>query len=235
MVEFVKRLTAACVLLIACSRSPSPPSIGSQTTTSAADGDGRGGGSHQSEEEKARMADLHLTAEAHVDQGILSLTYRVENSSDRDVYLLNRVHDNSLLPKANIVYVELFRAERTLHAYKDVPPIPDGFSPVMPHFPYVTPLRAKQSVSETLSIPVPVREFRAYVAKAPEVVEARYDRLRFSLGYYWSVPGMKEDTRKLQDGTEVVVPRAPPGFRLENGTLETSLPLSVSVLEPKSR
>lgn len=179
------------------------------------------------------MTDLRLTAKADVEHDQLLLTYSVENTSDRDAYLLNRVYDNSLLPRPELAYVELQHAERTLRVYKDVPPIPDGFRPVMPHFPYVTPLRAKQTLTETLPIPLPVREFRAYVKRATDFTEARYERLTFAIGYYWSAPGMQEPVKVLQNGVEVIVPRPPPGFRLEIGTLETRLPLSVDVLEPK--
>jgi hypothetical protein len=178
------------------------------------------------------MTDLRLTATAHVDSNTLSLTYSVENQSDRDAYLLNRVYDNTLLPRPELAYVELLPTTRCVRVYKDVPPIPEGFRPVMPHFPYVTPLRAKQSLTETLHLGVPVREFRAYVPKAIDLHETRYQQLTFALGYYWSAPGMQEPVKALQDGVEVVVPRPPPGFRLEFGTLEASLQLTVGVLEP---
>lgn|GEM_PF-3227147 len=182
----------------------------------------------------APTTDLHMSLSAEIVDGVLLMQYTVVNSSNRDVYLLNRVYDSSMQPKPDLIYIELLAGERTVHAYKDIPPIPEGFAPAMPHCPYVTPVRAHQRYAETVHIPAPVREFRAYFEQPSRLVEATYPLLSFSLGYYWSVPGMKEPTERLNSGVEVLLPEPPPRTKLEGGSLIERSRLSIPVLEPRT-
>ncbi len=179
------------------------------------------------------MADLQLHFRIQREADTLVLQYGVENPSQRDVYLLNRVHDQSLQTSPEMIYIELDRANRIVVAYKNIPEIPSGPPPTMPVAPYVTPVRAGARFAETVRIPLPVREFRAYTAVPEDGRPKTYAGLSFTLGYYWSVPGMQESTQQIVPGVEVIIPRNPPGTSLEFGTLTSGVQsLEIPVLEP---
>jgi hypothetical protein len=156
---------------------------------------------------------------------VLVLHYGVENQTMRDAYLLNRVHDHSLRTNPDFVYIELDRARRIVRTCKDVPAIPAGMNPTMPAAPYVTPLRAGQNFTETIQIALPVREFSAYVSVPENGRTEQYGGLTFTLGYYWSLPGMKEHAQEIVPGVEVLIPTPPPGTRVEFGKLSSGVML----------
>jgi hypothetical protein len=178
------------------------------------------------------VTELLLQTRLELTPDALLLRYSVENRAARDAYLLNRVHDQSLATNPDLIYIELDRERRVVRTYKKVPNIPKGMSPTMPAAPYITPLRAGQSFDETVRIALPVREYSAY-APAPErgrtVV---YAALTFALGYYWSVPGMKERTQEIIPGVEALIATPPPGLRIEFGELSSNvLQANLPVLE----
>jgi len=180
-----------------------------------------------------RMPELRVLTKLEQVGGLLVLSYGVDNQTNRDVYLLNRVHDQSLRTSPDLVYVEFNREQRLVSAYKKIPAIPPGLSPTMPAAPYVTPLRAGKRFMESIRIELPVREFSAY-APAPEKTRAAHYRgLIFTLGYYWSVPGMKERTLEIVPGVEAITTLAPPGTQLEFGeTVSDVMQFDIPVMEP---
>jgi hypothetical protein len=179
-----------------------------------------------------RMADLQLLAHLERAGDALLLHYSVENNAARDAYLLNRVHDQSLQTTSDFVYIDFDRERRLVSAYKKVPAIPAGMAPTMPAAPYVTPLRAGQRFSETLRIALPVHEYSAYAPLPENGQPASYRGLRFTLGYYWSLPGMKERTQQIIPGVEALVTTPPPGSPIEFGELQSDvMPSNIPVVE----
>jgi hypothetical protein len=169
------------------------------------------------------VAELLFKTRLDLEKDVLMLHYDVENRAARDAYLLNRVHDQSLHTTPDLIYIDLDRDRRIVRAYKRVPAIPKGMSPTMPATPYVTPLRAGQSFSETVRINLPVHEFSAYVAMPENGRTVAYTGLTLTLGYYWSMPGMKERTQNIIPGVEVLIPTPPPGVRVEFGELSSEV------------
>ena len=180
-----------------------------------------------------RMAEgLNLLTRVEISGEQLVLHYGVENRSTRDVYLRNRLHDFSRRIDANLAWIHLLTDRRLVWIFKDAPPVPPDMNVAMPIRPYVTPLRASKRFAESLRIALPVREVRAYETIPQDKRQERpatYAGLYFTLGYYWSVPGMKE-TEKDVNGTPVVVAQPPAGTQLQFGQLTsevTSLELPV--------
>lgn len=169
------------------------------------------------------VAELVLQTHLEVTGEHLLLHYHVENRAERDAYLLNRVHDQSLQTDPNLVYISLDREHRIVKASKKIPNIPAGMNPTMPAAPYVTALRSGQSMHEAVQIPLPVREFSAYAALPEEGQTVTYRGLVFALGYYWSTPGMKERTEQIIPGVEVLIPTPPPAIQIEFGELMSDL------------
>ncbi len=184
------------------------------------------------------MNQISIVTKAEIQGDRLLVSYGVENKADRDVYLLNRVHNKAGQLSPDFAYVELHTADHSVWIYKKIPDLPAGVQMAMPEAPYVTPVRAGKRFAETINLPVPLHEYRAYDPRpADSLVEhpATYSSVRVTVGYYWSVAGMKEMTDKVA-GTEVILPQAPPRTRLEFGELNgPSMHLSVPVLEQVSR
>lgn len=179
------------------------------------------------------MPELRLLTKLQQEGGFLVLSYGVDNQTNRDAYLLNRVPDQALRTSPDLVYIELKREQRLVSAYKKIPPIPPNMSPTMPVTPYVTPLRAGKRFMETIRIELPVREFSAYLPVPEKTRSAHYRGLVLTLGYYWAVAGMKERTQAIVPGVEVLIASPPPGTRLEFGELVSDImQFDIPVMEP---
>lgn len=179
------------------------------------------------------MNELQLAAHVERVREILEIHYTVVNPTARDVYLLNRVHDHSLLTNPDLVYIELLHTSRVVNVYKDIPEIPVGMSPTMPISPYVTALRAAMSFAEVIHLKIPLQTENAYAPRPTNVRPSVYKGLSFSLGYYWSVPDVKEKTQEIVPGVEILIPTPPPKARMEFGVLHSGpFPIEIPVLEP---
>jgi hypothetical protein len=184
------------------------------------------------------MADLVMTMTTAVVGGALALTYTVRNEASQDAYLLNRLYtDSPSAMTADVAWVELDAAGQTARVTKGIPDLPVGISsgPTVPMAPYVTPLRAGASFTETIRLPLPLRISRAYgrspLPKPGQDKLAVFHRMNFNLQYYWREPGMTE-TPTTAFGQPVVLPG---GFRgqLRFGMLHASSdPVQIQVLIP---
>lgn len=168
--------------------------------------------------EGGHMADeLVLETRFEVTPNSLNLTYKVENRGNLDAYLLNRLYrpgpPMDLSP--DLVYTRLERNLKAVVLEKKIANIPGDRNVAAPVAPFVTPVRSGASFSETIRVPIPVNEYREYSLlghpkNPPRLVE--YQRASFTLGFYWSAPGVVDQTQNY-DGVTVVIPRFPPGMR----------------------
>ena len=175
---------------------------------------------------------LQLDAEFAVDHNSKTflLAYGVRNLSSQDVYLINRLYRQ--VPKVeidpNLIYTYLDQQRATIRLEKKIPDIPTDRNVLVPVSPFSTPLRAGQHFTEHVSIPLPVKEYREYDSageSSGRVVMFHY--AVFRLGYYWSVPGTKEETKSI-GGVDVVLPHFPPGTKMRWGVAETQ-PMGIQV------
>jgi hypothetical protein len=178
-------------------------------------------GAAQIPRKEVGMEELRMQTRLERVNDFLALHYEVESHSTRDAYLLNRINDLSLQTTPDLIYIELDHGRRLVRAYKKIPDIPPGMSPTMPIAPYVTPLRAGQKFNEVVRIRLPVREYLAYTAVPTEGRTVAYAGLTFTLGYYWSVPGMKERVQQIVPGVEVLIPTPPPAVHIEFADLSS--------------
>lgn len=185
------------------------------------------------------MADaLELSATFSFADDHLLLRYRVNNNGPVDVYLLNRLYRTTpewdMSP--DVVYIELDRRTQTVWFSKRLADLPAGVNVTAPVAPFVTPLRAGASFTEDVRVPLPVEEYRQYGLREPGIGpgtrERTYQAAWFTIGYYVRPDGTNEETRNVQ-GTDVVMPRTPPGVRLQFGRLDSKVwQLAIPVLEP---
>jgi hypothetical protein len=178
-------------------------------------------------------AALEMSATFTIADDHLVLRYRVNNSGPVDAYLLNRLYRTS--PEWNlspdVVYVELERAKETVWLSKRLADVP--LNVTAPVAPFVTPVRAGDSFTEDVRVPLPVEEYWEYPPRdlSDETREQTYRAVYFTLGYYWRPDGTREETREIH-GTAVVMPRTPPGVPLQFGRLESrTQALAIPVLE----
>lgn len=169
---------------------------------------------------------LQFSASFKLDAQHLVLEYEVRNQGASDAYLLNRLFQSAPEWKMtpDIIYVQFHRPSETIVLSKKIAELPEGKRVTSPVAPFVTPLRAGSSFKEKVQIPLPVKEYLQYPsgtgAEATERRKLTYKFVQFRLGYYWKPEGTTEDVRDIS-GTEVVMPRTPPGKPLTFGTLET--------------
>ncbi len=184
------------------------------------------------------MDQISILTKAEIQGSRLLVSYGVENKADRDIYLLNRVHDKSGRINPDLTYVELHRADKTVWISKKIPDLPAGVQMAAPEAPYVTAVRAGTRFAETLHLPLPIHEYLAYDPRPADSLEEHaetYSGVRVTIGYYWAVPGMKEVADKVF-GTDVILPQAPPRTRLDFGVLSGPLmQVSVPVVERVAR
>ena len=172
----------------------------------------------------AHNGDIQLSAELSLAADRLVLSYRVENTGRSDVYLVNKVY--KALPKAEInkdfAYVWLTE-QGGLYIEKDIPPVPQGLSPTSLVVPYMSVVRAGASFTETVELPIPVRQYIEYLDNTPP---ADPDKERvvttngvvFSIGYFVRPPGATERFEQ-QLGEEVVLFQNPPSARARHEKL----------------
>lgn len=173
------------------------------------------------EKEQAARTELVLSATFKKMENELHVSYQVKNGSHRDVYLINRLYRTipELTISADFIYIHLEKESRAVHLLKKIPDLPKGKQVTSPVSPFVTPVRAGEDFGETVHIPLPIKEYREY-AGAAAGVEAVYDSIDLTLGYYWRVEGGTEEIRKIGK-VDVVMPRSPPGVRPVFGMLQT--------------
>jgi hypothetical protein len=180
------------------------------------------------------MPDLSFVVKATADQKTLSVGYRVVNKSGRDAYLLNRLYRSTpeWLMSPDVVFIDFDRPAAVAHLSKRIPATPSGVNVTMPYTPFVSPVRANATFSEVIRLPLPLHEYKQFGNKpAPPDKEPRvvqFSHLILQVQYYWRPPATTEETRDVQ-GTEVIVPRTPPGSHLEFGFLDSG---SVAVSFP---
>lgn len=171
---------------------------------------------------------IRLSAEFTADSRQLVLKYQVFNQSSTDAYLLNRLYRSSPAweMSPDVIYVQLDTASETVLLAKKLADLPSGIRVTAPVAPYVTPLRANSSFREEVHIPIPVKEYIQYPTPGSTLSDKThvvvFKNIRFTLGYYWRPEGTREDVTDLQ-GTEVIMPRTPPGKVLEFGQLDSGL------------
>lgn len=170
---------------------------------------------------------LDLAIRVSVSPENLVIEYAVRNNTATDAYLLNRLSSPNGQISSNIAYVSLDRGRKIVRVGKYVADLPVDSSPTFPVAPFVTPLRGQSTFHETVTLPLPIREFEEYIAYAPSdgsELPVQYAGVQFTLGYYWSEPGVTERTVN-----GVVLPEGFKSFpqfgRLTSDVFAVSLPV----------
>jgi hypothetical protein len=185
---------------------------------------------------------ITLHVECKLTRTHLVVAYDVENHAAIDAYLLNRLYRTgpawSMDP--DIVYVQLDEGEATVRLAKKLADLPPDRVVAAPMAPFVTPLRAGATYRETIRVPLPVAAYEQYPKEAPPPPDQqdirRFGAVELLLGYYWRPEGTIEEVKEI-GGSEVVVPRTPPGVRpdlkvLASARVAIEVPVAIPVALP---
>jgi hypothetical protein len=178
---------------------------------------------------------ISMKAEFDVGDTALVVDYEVSNSSHRDVYLLNKLQRPAPAGEtdANLVYIQLDPASRAVRLSKRIPEIPPGVLVYQPISPYITPLRAGERFREVFHVALPIEEYAAYglpARSAPTHPEV-YERVDFTLQYFWRTEGMLESTVTINTHEILVARGGAPLKPSDFGFLEAErLRLTIPVL-----
>lgn len=167
----------------------------------------------------------------------LHIHYSVRNDGVRDAYLLNRLFRSSPPDFGpDIAYVEFDRPDRVVLVSKRIPDVPPDVDPTGLVAPFVTPLRMRETFTETFKLALPLRVILEYGLSQqllpPEQERiTEYRGMRFRLAYYWRDDGVTETPGVAFDQPVVIpgnFPRFPPILELVSPVVPVPLP----VIEP---
>ena len=134
-----------------------------------------------------------MSAEAGVQDEMLSISYQVHNILEQPIYLVNRVFkwsDAGFSVDPAIVYTQLSDGELWLtKANLDVP---ENFDVEDPDVPFLTKVEAGETFEESFSLPLPLEPYHAYnqVRRAEEPVS--FEQLKLVIGW---LPGEAVNAR----------------------------------------
>jgi hypothetical protein len=131
--------------------------------------------------------DINLVFEVLENTGaLLRVRYEAANVSAADLYLFNRLwrkYTEKMVFELDPDMVFVSSKNGTVRLLKGSPDIPDDMAVESPYIPLVTELPRGQRFSETISIPLPLKELNPYKPGSAAVIENPAS-LVFSLGYF---------------------------------------------------
>ena len=145
------------------------------------------------ERDMNNVTGVTISAEAGVQDELLSISYRVHNILDQPIYLVNRVFkwsSDGFSVDPTIVYTQLSDGELWLTKAKL--DIPENFDVEDPDVPFLTKVEAGETFEESFSLPLPLEPYHAYnqVRRVEEVAD--FDQLKLVIGW---LPGEAVTTR----------------------------------------
>jgi hypothetical protein len=137
--------------------------------------------------------------QANIDDGVLltatdvetradnmSFTYRMDNGSPYRAYLVNQLFHRrgaeGFQVDPNLTYTELIQGP-ILHLRKQLIEVPEWLDVEAPEVPYVTPVAAGESFSETINLRCPISPHDPYNLQKRTAEPYNVHRLIFTLGY----------------------------------------------------
>ena len=119
---------------------------------------------------------------------ILSLEYKVKNTTGKTIYLFNVLYEwdakGQPVPAPQGVYASL-NEDKVLHLAKEIPPAPSIKSVEVRRIPYVTKIEAGAEFREKVDLKIPIEEYNPYFPKqtdsktAPATAESVYFTIQF--------------------------------------------------------
>jgi hypothetical protein len=152
-------------------------------------------------------SDMILSAQLRqIDDRLLNLTYQVQNTSDRTMYLFDVLHgefDGSVFPLVDACYATIEQGQLVLS--RQIVPVPDDVLVDVENIPFVTAMRPGASIEKTVKQPKPVFPWTPYTDhdNIPEPKGVLQMNVWFRLGYFLAAPGTSElvEAVPTDDGT----------------------------------
>jgi len=137
--------------------------------------------------------DLDIDLRARRENDRLRIDFTMTNRARSGVYARTRAAGSNLQPLPHRAYTAYSEADQSLHLLIAEAPIPKGLSVYVKVVPFARYLRAGESFSDHLELPLPVPEWQPY-ADPPETddvepVETR--RIVLLTEYWWELATIK--------------------------------------------
>ncbi|MBL1129612.1 MAG: hypothetical protein D8M54_14025 [Chloroflexi bacterium] len=126
-----------------------------------------------------------LQAEAQRQANTLVVTYRVTNSLDKTIYLVNRLFQwtaNGLSLDPNLIYAN--REGETVQLVKALLPVPDDLDVESPIVPFLTAVPPGETFSEIITLPLPLMPLDPYGQLLPGDWVTNESFVQFVVGWF---------------------------------------------------
>lgn len=140
-------------------------------------------------------SDMTLSAHLREDKGLLLLTYQVNNTSGRTMYLFDVLHgefDGSAYPLVDACYATIEQGQLVLS--RQIIAVPDDILVESENIPFVTAIKPGFSVEKTVRQVQPVFPWTPYTDhdSIPEAKGVMKLNVWFRLGYFLGVDGTND-------------------------------------------
>jgi hypothetical protein len=126
-----------------------------------------------------------LQAQAEIRDNRLIIQYQVFNGQDEAIFLTNQIFQwtpEGMSLDPNLVYSNV--VNDTLQLVKACLPVPDELDVESPTVPYLTQLPSGETLTETISIPLPIKPYHPYdQVKLSEELTV-FSSLQFVIGWF---------------------------------------------------
>jgi hypothetical protein len=126
-----------------------------------------------------------LQAQAEIRDNRLIIQYQVFNGQDEAIFLTNQIFQwtpEGMSLDPNLVYSNV--VNDTLQLVKACLPVPDELDVESPTVPYLTQLPSGETLTETISIPLPIKSYHPYdQVKLSEELTV-FSSLQFVIGWF---------------------------------------------------
>jgi hypothetical protein len=128
---------------------------------------------------------ITLQAQAEIRDNRLIIQYQVFNGQDEAIFLTNQIFQwtpEGMSLDPNLVYSNV--VNDTLQLVKACLPVPDELDVESPTVPYLTQLPSGETLTETISIPLPIKSYHPYdQVKLSEELTV-FSSLQFVVGWF---------------------------------------------------
>ncbi len=137
---------------------------------------------------------LGLNVTLQISEGVLIISYTVENRRDLPVYLTNHAvrmdPEKGQIPDKSVIFTYVDREKNALHFTKRRPPVPQKL--IEPPMHFVTPLPPGQTYTERIEIPLPLVPVVPYESIPPgaKAEQKIFHHAYFSIGLILGQPGL---------------------------------------------
>lgn len=127
--------------------------------------------------------------------GLLTLSYVIQNSAARPIFLFNRLYKtidakSGFAVDPNLCTVEV--RDQAIHIAKKIFPVPPNMHVEKLNLPCVSEVAPGGEIAEQITLPTPLHQWHPYLTDDSDMRTVTFLPIVFEMGYFFAVPGSKE-------------------------------------------